>query len=143
MHPVPRYVLSVGKGGSKLKPASGSGQGCQPVGGGGGRGGDPASAPNIGVECHNLSAAEIGDNLHQMAGEWVGDHDVVDETKLTEQFDFQLEWTGRGARTRSRRISLSNCAYCGELQYAQFEREILRGTNSGWLGPRRGRTPRR
>ena len=29
-HPMPRYVLTVGNGGSKLKPASGSGQGCQP-----------------------------------------------------------------------------------------------------------------
>jgi len=97
LHPVPRYVLSVGKGGSKLKTASGSGQGCQPVQqSGGGRGGDIASMPNLVVECHNLSAAEIGDNLHQMAGGYV-DHDVVDETKLTGQFDFQLEWTARGA----------------------------------------------
>ena len=96
-HPVPRYVLSVGKGGSKLKPANGSGQGCQPVRQpGGGRGGDIASQPNIVVECHNLSAAEIGDNLHQMAGGYV-DHDVVDETKLTGQYDFQIEWTARGA----------------------------------------------
>jgi uncharacterized protein (TIGR03435 family) len=36
-HPVPRYVLTVGKGGSKLKPASGSGQGCQQVQQPGGR----------------------------------------------------------------------------------------------------------
>ena len=43
-HPVPRYVLTVGKGGSKLKPASGSGQGCQPVPQPGeGSGSDPAS----------------------------------------------------------------------------------------------------
>src|SRR5690242_13146259 len=81
-HPVPRYVLTVGKGGSKLKPASGSGQGCQPVQqGGGGRGGDLTFMANITVECHNLTAAEIADNLHQMAGGYF-DHDLIDETKL-------------------------------------------------------------
>ena len=36
-HPVPRYVLSIGKGGSKLKAASGPGNSnCQPIGGPGG-----------------------------------------------------------------------------------------------------------
>jgi uncharacterized protein (TIGR03435 family) len=100
--PVPRYVLSVGKGGSKLKSASGSGNpGCQPKeqpGAGGGRGGpgDPASAPNIQVACHNLTATGIADNLHQMAGGYL-DHDVIDSTKLEGPWDFDLEWTGRGA----------------------------------------------
>jgi uncharacterized protein (TIGR03435 family) len=55
-HPVPRYVLTVGKGGSKLKPASGSDGrgGCdsQQQGGAPGGGGGPvdlASQPNIKV----------------------------------------------------------------------------------------------
>jgi uncharacterized protein (TIGR03435 family) len=100
--PVPRYVLSVGKGGSKLKAASGSGNpSCQPKdqgGAGGGRGGrgDPASAPNIEVACHNLTAQGIADNLHQMAGGYL-DHDVIDSTKLEGSWDFDIEWTGRGA----------------------------------------------
>jgi uncharacterized protein (TIGR03435 family) len=99
--PVPRYVLSVGKG-SKLKTAAGSGNpGCQPkdqAGAGGGRGGpvDPASQPNIIVACHNLTAAAIAENLHQMAGGYL-DHDVIDSTKLEGTWDFDLEWTGRGA----------------------------------------------
>jgi uncharacterized protein (TIGR03435 family) len=100
--PVPRYVLSIGKSGSKLKAASGSGSpGCQPKdqgGAGGGRGGrgDPASAPNIEVACHNLTAQAIADNLHQMAGGYL-DHDVIDSTKLEGTWDFDIEWTARGA----------------------------------------------
>jgi uncharacterized protein (TIGR03435 family) len=98
--PVPRYVLSVGKGGSKLKTSSGSGNpGCQPKqqpGAGGGNPGDPASQPNIQVACHDLTAQAIAENLHQMAGGYL-DHDVIDSTKLEGSWDFDLEWTGRGA----------------------------------------------
>jgi len=96
--PVPRYVLSVGKGGSKLKSASGSGNpGCEPQGGAGGRGnpGDMASMPNIKVTCRNLTASGIAENLHQMAGGYL-DHDVIDSTKLEGSWDFDLEWTARG-----------------------------------------------
>lgn len=108
--PVPRYVLTVGKGTPKLKPASGSGnssgpgspsgqgnQGCQPIqqGGGGGNPGDPASTPNIKVACRDLTAAAIADNLRQMAGGYL-DHDLIDSTKLEGSYDFDLEWTPRG-----------------------------------------------
>ncbi len=100
--PVPRYVVSVGKGGSKLKPASGAGDsGCQQQGGGaaprGGRGPvDLASLPNIKYACRNMTPAAIGENLRQLAGGYV-DHDVVDGTKLEGSWDFDLEWTARQA----------------------------------------------
>lgn len=93
-YPMPRYVLTVGKGGSKLKPASGSGQGCQPVQQpGGGPGSDSGFLQNIMVECRNMTAAEIADNLYRMAGGGYFDHDLIDETKLSGSFDFKLEWT--------------------------------------------------
>ena len=101
--PVPRYVLSVGKGGSKLQPSAETGSpGCQPKQqpgpGGGGRGGpvDLASLPNIVVVCHNLTSSDIAVNLRQMAGGYF-DHDIVDQTKLDGAWDFQLEWSARGA----------------------------------------------
>ena len=94
--PVPRYVMTVAKGGSKLKAAAGSGNAnCQPIGQQSGPITDPATAPNIEVACHNLTSAAIGENLRQMAGGYV-DHDVVDSTTLEGTYDFNLEWTARG-----------------------------------------------
>ena len=60
--PVPRYVLTVARSGSKLKSASGSGNpSCQQVGQLAAPTNDPASAPNIKVACRNLTAAAIAD----------------------------------------------------------------------------------
>ncbi len=93
-HPVPRYALTVSKGGSKLKPANGSGQGCQPVQQpDGGRAIQVPFMSNIMVECHNIAAAEIADYLYRIGGREYFDHDLIDETKLSGSFDFKLEWT--------------------------------------------------
>jgi uncharacterized protein (TIGR03435 family) len=93
--PVPRYVLTVSKGGSKLKAGSGT-TGCQQQQQAPGTPGDPAAVPNIKVSCHNLTTAAIAENLHQMANGYY-DHDVVDETKLEASYDFDIEWTPRAA----------------------------------------------
>jgi uncharacterized protein (TIGR03435 family) len=97
--PMPRYVLSVGKGGSKLKRASGTADsGCrqQLAGGGGGGQDDSASIPNLKLSCRNLTSQQIADNLHEMEGDYtttyVG-HEIVDSTALEGAWDFDLEFT--------------------------------------------------
>jgi uncharacterized protein (TIGR03435 family) len=93
--PLPRYVLSVVKGGSKLKPAGESGDpGCQLVQQTAPADADLASIPNIKVQCRNVTAAAIAENLHRMAGGYL-DHDVIDSTGLNGAYDFDLEWTDR------------------------------------------------
>jgi uncharacterized protein (TIGR03435 family) len=98
-HPAPRYVLTVAKGGSRLKPPTGDAQGCRsqgppetvmPS--------DPAQRPNLKIACHNLTPAVIAMNLRQMAGDYL-DHDVVDSTKLEGSWDLDIEWTPRNIVT--------------------------------------------
>jgi uncharacterized protein (TIGR03435 family) len=101
--PMPHYVLTVGKGGSKLKPAAAAegasgNPGCRqqmaaPAPGAGG-------VPNLKVSCHNLTSQQIVDNLRQMAGSQFNTylpHDVTDSTKLEGAWDFDLEFTMIGA----------------------------------------------
>jgi uncharacterized protein (TIGR03435 family) len=89
--PLPAYIMTVGKR-AMLKDADPSkNKGCQgkprPQGAG-------PTAP-IEVECHGLSAAEIAQNLQDMAGGYLR-QPVVDSTGLTGTYDFDLKWTARG-----------------------------------------------
>ena len=103
--PMPRFVLSVGKGGSKLKPAAASPGLRLPATNGwhgqAGRGGPvtPASLPNLKVACHNLTTKQITENLRQMAGGPINTYltrEVVDSTGLEGKWDFELEFTPIG-----------------------------------------------
>jgi uncharacterized protein (TIGR03435 family) len=91
---LPEYVLTVGKGRSKLKEADGLGEtGCQgqpPP-----QNLPPGTITYITVSCHNLTTAAIAEQLHQMAGGYLG-NPVVDSTGLKGSWDFTIKWTGRG-----------------------------------------------
>jgi len=90
--PISVYVLSAGKGRHKLKATEGAQSGCQGVPGGPPQ---PGVIPYQQVTCHNLTAAAIAENLHQMAPAYL-DKPVIDETKLDGSWDFDVKWTGRG-----------------------------------------------
>jgi uncharacterized protein (TIGR03435 family) len=90
--PMPAYLLTAGKK-VLLKdadPESKEQKGChgkpRPQG-------SPPTTP-IEVICHDLSAADIASDLHDMAGGYLH-QTVVDSTNLKGRYDFEIKWTGR------------------------------------------------
>lgn len=100
--PMPLYVLSIGKGGSKLKRAAASSDsGCRAELAGVQPGApiDLRSAPNLKAVCHNLTGKQITENLRQLAQATGNVHntylprEVADQTGLEGAWDFELEFT--------------------------------------------------
>ena len=89
--PLPVFVLSAGKGRHKMKESNGSQSGCQ---GQQQQPPQPGVIPYAQVSCHNLTSAQIAENLRQMAGGYL-DKPVIDQAKLEGAWDFDIKWTAR------------------------------------------------
>lgn len=94
--PMDVYAMLVGKGGSKLQKAAGSGKfDCRRRVGGGQ---DPAAKDMANgqaeVVCTNATMADLADRLPQVAPGYV-DHPVVDLTGIQGTYDLKLTWVSR------------------------------------------------
>ena len=108
--PLPAFLLTVGKGGTKMKEADGTGDpGCQykpppqnPAPG--------SPPPYIAFSCHSVTMTEFAQDLHNWAGGYLT-NPVVDATGLKGAWDFDFKWTGKGdlQRAGADGISIFDC----------------------------------
>jgi uncharacterized protein (TIGR03435 family) len=89
--PVSSYVLTVGKGGSKMKESTTGATDCRGVP----QNPAPGTIPYQVVQCTHMTAAALAQVLPQLAPAYL-DRPVTDMTQLTGMYDFELKWTGRG-----------------------------------------------
>ncbi len=106
--PIPMWVLTVDKGGPKLRPSSGTGEsGCKTVQTPfGGRPPGPGPFPNYKIACRNVTMAAFADTVNEMARDYLNpeidsSHKIMDSTNLKGSWDFDLEWHGRNIPSAS------------------------------------------
>ena len=88
--PLPAYALTAGPH-PNLRKADGSGiSGCR----GEPRRAGQESPGDIALTCHNVSMAELAEDLHEEAGEYLN-NPVVDRTGLDGIWDFKIRWSLR------------------------------------------------
>jgi uncharacterized protein (TIGR03435 family) len=79
--------MTVSKRGLKIEKSGGAeAAGCKPGG---------LVNDMIHWTCKGTTMAQFGDQFHRYAGGYL-DHPVVDETGLTDRYNFELAWTPRG-----------------------------------------------
>jgi uncharacterized protein (TIGR03435 family) len=82
--PVPVWVMTVSKKGLKMEKAEpGTASGCKPGG---------VVNDMIHWTCKATTMAQLGEQFHRYANGYL-DHTVVDETGLTDAYNFDLSWT--------------------------------------------------
>ncbi len=82
--PVPVWVMTVSKKGLKMEKAEpGTAPGCKGAG---------MVNDMIHWTCKATTMAQFGEQFHRYAGGYL-DHTVVDETGLTDSYNFDLSWT--------------------------------------------------
>ncbi|HEY1753781.1 MAG TPA: TIGR03435 family protein [Bryobacteraceae bacterium] len=92
--PLPTFVLALGKGKPKIKESDGkSAPGCQPPPN------QPPQTPgvyrNAEIQCRNISMDVFAPTIRGMAGAYLGDHPVVNQTGLEGAWDFDVVWTAK------------------------------------------------